>query len=55
MSDDDYREPNLPTRIGWFFWRNWSRLLCATLGHPEKPNGCCARCGLPLIPGERRA
>lgn len=50
MEPDDYAEPPILTRIGWFFWRNWNRVVCATRGHDLEPNKCCARCGLPIGP-----
>lgn len=46
--NDEYTEPGILTRIGWFFWRNWNRLVCATRGHDVKPNYICRRCGLPV-------
>jgi hypothetical protein len=48
--DDDYVEPPILTRIGWFFWTKWNRVVCATRGHDAPPAGICNRCGLPLPP-----
>jgi hypothetical protein len=48
MHPDDPSVTPVLTRIGWFFWRSWNRVLCATAGHRRKPNDFCGRCGLPL-------
>jgi hypothetical protein len=50
MHPDDPPTTPLLTRIGWFFWRNWNRAVCATRGHDGEPRRFCNRCGLPLPP-----
>jgi hypothetical protein len=48
MVEDHTPEPGIATRVGWFFWRNWNRVLCATRGHDLAENYICRRCGLPI-------
>lgn len=49
---NDELDPNLPllTRVGWFFWRNWNRAVCAIRGCAPDEVGFCRRCGLPVGP-----
>jgi hypothetical protein len=49
MVPDTDPQPNLLTRIGWFFWAGWSRLVCGTRGHRPDADDFCERCGLPLL------
>jgi hypothetical protein len=55
MEPDDSATPPLLTRIGWFFWAGWNRVLCAVSGHRPDPDNFCDRCGLPLPPFETSA
>lgn len=47
MNEDHITEPPILTRAGWFFWRNWNRVVCTTRGHDRNESACCRRCGLP--------
>jgi hypothetical protein len=48
MVEDHIDDPGVLTRVGWFFWRNWNRVVCVTRGHDLSDNFICQRCGLPV-------
>jgi hypothetical protein len=48
MGEEHDAEPPILTRIGWFFWRNGNRAVCATRGHDLSDTCICQRCGLPI-------